>query len=88
MRKGKDPKPDPYQYLLLIDPDPGGPITCGSGSAVPDPDPQHCFYRYFNFAPVWLRDLGEMDKSVSDYTERRGGCWGGGGVFALSSKVA
>ncbi len=28
MRKGKDPDPDPY--LLLIDPDPGGPKACGS----------------------------------------------------------
>ncbi len=29
-RKGKDPEPDPY--LWLMDPDPGGPTTCGSGS--------------------------------------------------------
>ncbi len=35
MRKGKDPDADPC--LLLMDPDPGGPKTCG-----PDPDPQHC----------------------------------------------
>jgi hypothetical protein len=27
MRKGKDPDPDPY--LWIIDPDPGGPKTCG-----------------------------------------------------------
>jgi hypothetical protein len=33
MRKGKDPKLDPYPYLSLADPDPGGPKTCaGSGS--------------------------------------------------------
>ncbi len=38
MGKGKDPRlepepdPDPDQYLLLVDPDPGGPKTCGSGS--------------------------------------------------------
>ncbi len=38
MSQGKDPEPDPY--LLLIDPDPGGPKTCGSGSS-PDPDPLH-----------------------------------------------
>jgi hypothetical protein len=32
MRKGKDPEP----YLQLIDPDPGGPKTCGScGSGSP-----------------------------------------------------
>jgi hypothetical protein len=30
MRKGKEP--DPYPYLWLIDPDPGGPKTCGSES--------------------------------------------------------
>ncbi len=36
MRKGNYPVPDPY--LWLMDPDPGGPKTCG-----PDPDPQHCF---------------------------------------------
>jgi hypothetical protein len=28
MRKGKDPDP----YLCLMNPDPGGPKTCGSGS--------------------------------------------------------
>ncbi len=28
MRKGKDPEPDPYLWLM----DPGGPKTCGSGS--------------------------------------------------------
>jgi hypothetical protein len=28
MRKGKDPDP----YLCLMDTDPGGPKTCGSGS--------------------------------------------------------
>jgi hypothetical protein len=31
MRKGKDP----HQYLWLIDPDPGGPKTCESGSGSP-----------------------------------------------------
>jgi hypothetical protein len=41
MRKGKDPEPYPDPYLLLIDPDPGGPKTCGYG-LVPNPDPQHC----------------------------------------------
>jgi hypothetical protein len=30
MRKGKDPEPDPY--LWLMDPDPGGLKTCRSGS--------------------------------------------------------
>ncbi len=30
MRKGKDPEPDPH--LWLMNPDPGGPKTCGSGS--------------------------------------------------------
>ncbi len=30
MRKGKDPEPDPDPYLWLMDPDPGGPKTCGS----------------------------------------------------------
>jgi hypothetical protein len=30
IKKGKDPDPDPY--LLLMDPDPGGPKTCGSSS--------------------------------------------------------
>ncbi len=33
MRKGKDPDPDPY--IGLMDPDPGGPETCGSGSGSP-----------------------------------------------------
>jgi hypothetical protein len=33
MRKGKDPDPD--SYLLLMDPDPGCPKTCGSGSGSP-----------------------------------------------------
>ncbi len=28
----KDPEPDPDPYLVLIDPDPGGPKTFGSGS--------------------------------------------------------
>jgi hypothetical protein len=39
MTKEKDPKLDPEldpdPYLWLMDPDPGGPKTCG----VPDPDP-------------------------------------------------
>jgi hypothetical protein len=38
MRKVKDPQLDPDQdpYLLLMDPDPGGPKTCGScGSGSP-----------------------------------------------------
>ncbi len=30
MRKGKDQEPDPDPHLLLVDPDPGGPKTCGS----------------------------------------------------------
>jgi hypothetical protein len=33
MWKGKDPDP----YLWLIDPDPGGPKTCGSGSGSGSP---------------------------------------------------
>ncbi len=38
MRKGKDPEPDPY--LWLMDPDPGGPKTCGScGSGSPTLQP-------------------------------------------------
>jgi hypothetical protein len=32
MRKGKDPEPDPDPYLWIMDPDPGGPKTCRSGS--------------------------------------------------------
>ncbi len=32
MRKGKDTESDPDPYLSLIDPDPGGPKTCGSRS--------------------------------------------------------
>jgi hypothetical protein len=32
-----------------MDPDPGGPKTCGScvadSNPVPDPDPQHCFIK-------------------------------------------
>ncbi len=40
MRKGKDPDP----YLLLLDPDPGGPTTCGSlGSGSGSPTLAHCF---------------------------------------------
>ncbi len=35
MRKGKDPEPDPY--LWPMDPDPGGPKTCGSGSGSGSP---------------------------------------------------
>ncbi len=39
-KKGKDPESDPYPdtdpYLLLMDPDPRGPKTCGScGSGSP-----------------------------------------------------
>ncbi len=30
MRKGKDPEPDPYFWLVDSKPDPGGPKTCGS----------------------------------------------------------
>ncbi len=33
MRKGKDPDIDPY--LWRMDPDPGGPKTCGTGSGSP-----------------------------------------------------
>ncbi len=55
MRKGKDPEPDPY--IWLMDQDPEGPETSGSGEKGktwsqiriltsdlkdPDPDPQHC----------------------------------------------
>jgi hypothetical protein len=29
----KDPEPDPGPYLVLMDPDPGGPKTYGTGSA-------------------------------------------------------
>jgi hypothetical protein len=29
-RKGKDPELGPDLYLRLIDPDPGGPKTCGA----------------------------------------------------------
>jgi hypothetical protein len=32
MRERKDPEPDPDPYLSLVDPDPGGSKTCGSGS--------------------------------------------------------
>jgi hypothetical protein len=32
MRKRKDPEPDAYPYLRLMDLDPGGPKTCGSVS--------------------------------------------------------
>ena len=32
MRKGKDTEPEPDPHLWLMDPDPGGPKTCGSGS--------------------------------------------------------
>ena len=36
MRKGKVPDPEPDPYLWLMDPDPGGPKTCGScGSESP-----------------------------------------------------
>ncbi len=31
IRKGKDPKPESDSYLWPMDPDPGGPKTCGSG---------------------------------------------------------
>jgi hypothetical protein len=37
MIEGPDPEPDPDPYLSLMDPDPGGPKTCGSygsGSAL------------------------------------------------------
>ncbi len=37
MRKGKDPDPDPY--LWLMDPDPGGPKH--ADPADPNPYPQH-----------------------------------------------
>ena len=36
MEKGKHLEPDPDPYLRLVDPDPGGPKTCGScGSGSP-----------------------------------------------------
>jgi hypothetical protein len=46
LRQGKDPEPDPP--ISLMDPEPGSPKTCGSGSesgsptlgsSVADPDP-------------------------------------------------
>jgi hypothetical protein len=38
MRKKKDPEPDPDPYLRLMDPDSGGPKTCGfCGSGSPTP---------------------------------------------------
>jgi hypothetical protein len=42
-----------------MDPDPGGPKTCGSGSAVQDPDPQHCC---FLSAPVHYRSGYSVSK--------------------------
>ncbi len=37
-------EPDPDPHLWLMDPDPGGPKTCGSIPApVPDTAPQHMF---------------------------------------------
>jgi hypothetical protein len=42
MRKGKDPDPDLDPHLWLMDPDPGGPKTCGyPADPDPVPDPQH-----------------------------------------------
>jgi hypothetical protein len=36
MGKGEDPEPDPDPLLFLMDPEPGGPKTCGScGSGSP-----------------------------------------------------
>ncbi len=32
--KGKDPEPSPEPHLWLLDPDPGGPKTCGSCGSV------------------------------------------------------
>jgi hypothetical protein len=33
MRKGKDPDPNPDPFFSLMDPDPGGLKTCGSGGS-------------------------------------------------------
>ncbi len=49
MRKGKDPEPDPY--LWLMDPDPVGPKTCGScvsGS------PTLLATKYFSSFSIWI----------------------------------
>jgi hypothetical protein len=37
MGKWKDLEPDPDPYLCLMDPDPGGPKTCGSGTGSGSP---------------------------------------------------
>ncbi len=48
MRKGKDPVTDSDPYLWLMDPDPGGPKICGSGS------PTLFFSSFFPiFLPGW-----------------------------------
>jgi hypothetical protein len=44
VRKGKDPEPDPDPHLFLMDQDPGGPKTCGSGSPTLQ---KECLFPYF-----------------------------------------
>ncbi len=45
MRKGKDPDPDPYIWLMDLEPDPGGLKTCG-----------YCRYG-FGFR-IWISNTG------------------------------
>ncbi len=56
MGKGKDPEPNPEPYLWLMDPDPGGPKTCGSFSGSGSPTCLKCIltyclitYKFFRF---------------------------------------
>ncbi len=71
MRKGKDPD----LYLWLMDPDPGGQKTCGSGSQslifVVDSDPARDNYRSSLNAPqIVLCSSGRVSRLV--------GRWSGG----------
>jgi hypothetical protein len=54
MRKWKDPEPDENPYLWLMDPDPGGPKTCGScGSGSPAVVSQFLHGVYSPAADIW-----------------------------------
>ncbi len=74
MRKGKDPDPDPY--IWLMDPDPRGPKTCGSGSPTlvqRTVNPLHCA-RQFITVSFWLSRKGTSLRWTALW-KRRLACW-------------
>jgi hypothetical protein len=64
MRKGKDPDPDPY--LWLIDPDPGGPKTSGSGSLNSAWRQEHFMIRISRSGKIMRRVLKKIANDETD----------------------